>query len=44
MPDAIGRPGELMMSCLASLMNSSEMVLEHGDVTRLESVWIFGIV
>ena len=44
MPDAIGRPGGLMLSRLASIMKLPRLELGQVDTTRLGSVWTFGIV
>ena len=44
MPDAIGRPGGLMQSRLASIMKLSGLELGQVDTTRFGSLWTFGIV
>ena len=44
MPDTIGRPGGLMLSRWASIMNLSGLELGQVDTTRLGSSWTLGVV
>ena len=43
-PDAIGRPGGLMLRRWASIMKLSGLEMEQVDTASLGSLWTFGIV